>query len=442
MPHPLFEEILTILSMPISKRFLFTHWEGGGNTPPMLAIVRRLLARGHEVCVLSDACNQTEVQATGASFAAWSRIAPRNDKSAASDPLKDWELKSPLALIARMRDRLFIGPALAFAEDVLDALTRFPADVIVTSEMLLGVMAAAEAARVPCVGISANIYLYPLHGVPPFGPGFQPAKGSLGRMRDAFVRNISLRVFGKGTSAFNAARRALGLPPLAHPFEQTTRIAKHLVLTSSAFDFPTSRLPGNVVYTGPEIEDPTWVEPWQSPWPPEDTRPLVLVGFSTTFQNHVAPLRRIIAALGSLQVRAVVTVGPALNISDLQTTDNVLVCRSAPHSQLLPHASAVITHAGHGTVIRSLAAGVPLLCMPMGRDQNDNAARVVARGAGLRISPNANVGTIRNAVAKLLKSPQYRISAQNLGREIRKDVQNSATISVLEGIAVGNHVEC
>jgi hypothetical protein len=143
----------------------------------MLAIVRRLLARGHNVQVLSDLCNQKELEAEGASFACWTGVPRRSDKSAAADPIKDWEVSSPLTLLARLRDRLFVGPALAYARDVLHELERFPANTVVTSEMLLGVMAAAESVGVPCVALSANIYLYPLPGVPRFGPGFQPAKG-------------------------------------------------------------------------------------------------------------------------------------------------------------------------------------------------------------------------------------------------------------------------
>ncbi len=425
-------------AMPVAstkRRFLFAHWEGGGNTPPMLAVVRRLVARGHEVRVLSDLCNQTEVESAGASFASWTRIPRRSDKSAESDPIKDWEVRSPLTLLGRLRDRLFVGPALAYAQDLLEELERFPADAVVTSEMLLGVMAAAESAGAPCVGLSPNIYMYPLPGVPPFGPGLQPAKGLPGRLRDALIRNFSLRIFGRGTAAFNATRRALGLPPLAHPFEQTTRLARHLVLTSAAFDFPATSLPNNVVYTGPELDDPAWVDPWNSPWPAGDQRPLVVVGFSTTFQNQGQLLGRIIEAMSPLNTRAVVTVGPALNMADLPAAPNVFVCRSAPHSQLLPDAAAVVTHAGHGTVIRSLAAGVPLLCMPMGRDQNDNAERVVARGAGLRLSPQSSLNSIRNGVLEILESPRYREKAREMGKVIATDASNSAVAQILEEVA-------
>jgi UDP:flavonoid glycosyltransferase YjiC (YdhE family) len=149
----------------------------------------------------------------------------------------------------------------------------------------------------------------------------------------------------------------------------------------------------------------------------------------------VPALRRIVRALSTLPVRAVVTVGPALSPDDLASAENVFVCRSAPHSQLLSHAAAVVTHAGHGTAVRSLAAGVPLLCMPMGRDQNDNAARVVARGAGLRVNAKAGVKKIQQAIRELLQSPRYRENAQKLGKQIVEDVCNSSTLEVLEEVA-------
>ena len=122
--------------------------------------------------------------------------------------------------MGRLRDRMFVGPSLAYARDVLRELQRMPADAVITSEMLLGVMAGAEAAGVPCVGLAANVFLFPQPGVPPFGPGFQPARNALERARDWLVKTIAMREFGKGTSAFNETRQALGLPRLDHPFDQ------------------------------------------------------------------------------------------------------------------------------------------------------------------------------------------------------------------------------
>jgi MGT family glycosyltransferase len=417
-----------------AKRFLFAHWEGGGNTPPMLALARRLISRGHSVMVLSDPCNREEVEAAGASFASWKRAPARGDKLPASDPLRDWEAKGPPDVLRRLCDHLFVGTALARAQDVLGKLEEFHADVIVTSEMLLGVMAAAEAAHVPCAAVAANVYLYPLRGVPPFGPGFQPARNLLGCLRDKFVASMTHKLFGSYTAKLNEARAALGLAPLSHPFDQIARAERVLVQTSPAFDFPTTRLPENVVYVGPEIDDPAWVEPWQSPWRNDDRRPLVLASFCTTFQDQTAALSRVIQALGTLHVRAVVTTGPAVDPTALAGPPNIHVCRSAPHNQLLGDAALMITHAGHGTVIRALAAGVPLLCMPMGRDQNDNAARVVARHAGLRIRPSASASAIARAVTRVIDDPKYREAARQLGQRIAADARQSRAAEILEGL--------
>src|SRR5262245_19510365 len=102
---------------------------------------------------------------------------------------------------------------------------------------------------------------------------------------------------------------------------------------------------------------------------------------------------------------------------------------------LLRRSSAVVTHAGHGTVIRALAAWVPLLCLPMGRDQHDNAARVVACGAGLRLRPTAGAGRIRNAILELLATPCYRDRAREIGRAVQQDALNSTAVTILEDIA-------
>jgi MGT family glycosyltransferase len=413
-------------------RYLIAHWEGGGNTPPMLSVARRLLARGHQVRVISDPLNEDDVRAAGASFVSWTRAPHRSNISIESDPLSDWEVTSPTEMIGRLRDRMFVGPSLAYAQDVLSELQRSPADVIITSEMLLGVMAAAESAGVPCVALSANVYLFPLPGVPPFGPGLQPATNVLGRVRDWAIRTVSMREFGKGTKTFNATRRALGLDPLPHPFDQLKRVTRHLVMTSAAFDFQSPSPPPQLVYAGAALDDPGWAQAWKSPWRGDDRRPLVLVGFSTTFQNQTESLRRVIDALGTLDVRAVVTTGPAIDAASLPAPENVYVCRSAPHSQLMKDAAVVVTHAGHGTVIRALAAGVPLVCMPMGRDQNENAARVVHHGAGVRLSRDATPDAIRQAIRATLETPRYRERARALGEQIVRDAAESPAVRVLE----------
>jgi UDP:flavonoid glycosyltransferase YjiC (YdhE family) len=100
--------------------------------------------------------------------------------------------------------------------------------------------------------------------------------------------------------------------------------------------------------------------------------------------------------------------------------ENVILLASAPHSKLFPIADLVITHGGHGTIMRALANGLPLICMPMGRDQNDNAAKVQYHQIGLRLKPNAYSLKIEKAVQHVLGSQQFKIKAQRFQSELKK----------------------
>ena len=112
-------------------------------------------------------------------------------------------------------------------------------------------------------------------------------------------------------------------------------------------------------------------------------------------------------------MRAVLTTGPAVAPDDVTAPSNVRVLRAAPHQQVLAEASAVVTHAGHGSVLKALAAGVPLVCMPLGRDQKDNTVRVLRLGAGVRVKKGERPAGIAAAVRRVLEEPAYKIAAQD-----------------------------
>ena len=63
----------------------------------------------------------------------------------ATDPLRDWEHKSPLDVITGLNDALIAAPAAAYAHDTLEAIDAFKPDVVVSQELLMGVMMAAES---------------------------------------------------------------------------------------------------------------------------------------------------------------------------------------------------------------------------------------------------------------------------------------------------------
>jgi UDP:flavonoid glycosyltransferase YjiC (YdhE family) len=161
----------------------------------------------------------------------------------------------------------------------------------------------------------------------------------------------------------------------------------------------------------------------------------VLVGFTTTYQNHAAVLQRLSDALATLPVRALITLGDTIYPDEIKPSENVALVHSAPHDQVMAQASLVVTHGGHGTVARALTHGLPMLVIPHGRDQADNAIRVTWRGAGLSLGTDAPVEALREALERLLAEPAFRTAARDLGERIAAEIARSPLVADLETLA-------
>jgi UDP:flavonoid glycosyltransferase YjiC (YdhE family) len=417
----------------MSKEFLFVLWAGGGNVPPQITLARGLVARGHRVRMLAPAGLRESIEAAGITFEPY-RTVPEHDESVPEHSLvRDFEALSKTAAIAASRDNLVAALARPVAADVLATLERRPADVVAFAFLLPGAMFAAEKAALRAVMLIHTAYPFPAPGLPPFGMGWAPMGGPLGRLREGVGRLIFRQLYAQPLlPRFNEVRVDLGLRPMRAFDEYVRRVDRALVLTSPAFDFP-ARLPANVEYVGPQLDPAAATPAWESPWAPGDDRPLVVVGLSTTHQAHEPMLDRIVAALATLPVRVLVTTAGAT----LRSTPpaNVHVARFVPHAQVLPGAAAVVTHAGLGTVHAALAHGLPLVCLPIGRDQPDNAARVEWHGAGLRLSPESPPPAIRVAVERVLRDRAFTASARRLATAFAEERRAERAPSALEAVA-------
>jgi MGT family glycosyltransferase len=412
----------------MSLNILFTSWGNPGNLNPFLTAARRLRQRGHRVRILGEADHQEETQKAGFDTLCWRRPLPLSPPSAeAEDPAA--------AEIQCLLDQVMFGAAIDYAADTRDALRAEPADVVVTNDILTGPAIAAEAAGIPYALLAPHVCVRPLDGVPPGMSGLIPSDHPQYRAEEQAVRARFVGLLSNYLPTLNRARAAFGLLPLNDIFDHYDRADRLLIGISSVFDFPATNLPANLRYVGPLLDMPAWAHPWTAPWTGTPARPRVLVSLSTSFQNQAALLHRIVAALGRMDLDAVVTVGPAMEKENLQAHANVSILHSAPHDAVMKEVSLVVTHGGHGTVTRSLVNGVPLLVMPMGRDQADNAARVVARGAGLSLADSATEQEIESAVGRLVKEPQFRAAALRLGRAIASDMASSVLETEMEAIA-------
>ena len=403
-------------------RVLFTTWEAGGHVPAALMVAGELQRRGDAVLFVSDEATRPAAAGAGLSFEAWRTAPNRLRLGSADDPLDDWRARTPIGVVRRVCEAVMCRPAEAYARDTLRFVETFDPDLIVSQELLFGVMAAAERSQRRLALLTGNLWCFPTRGdLPPFGPGFPPARKPADLQRDRIARAMIGRLYDMGRRDLNAARRAIGLKPLRHTLDQLAAAERILIGSARAFDIGQDPPPEPFRYAGPLITVPDWAGARAALPAGEAGERLVLVSFSTTFQAQAAAVRRCVEALSALPVRAIVTLGPAIPAAAVPGAANVTVVQSASHDQIVPRCALVICHGGHGTVIRPLMHGVPVICLPMGRDQPDNAARIVAHGAGLALSPRAGKRLIRRAVARVLSDPRYGDAAGRLGRAIAQE---------------------
>jgi UDP:flavonoid glycosyltransferase YjiC (YdhE family) len=331
-------------------------------------------------------------------------------------------------------DSLLFGPAAARGADTLDEIRRVPTDGLLTDTALFGSVLAAEAACIPCALLSPTISLRPLPGVPPVGSGLSVPRTPAERARVEAATTRFVAVMNQWLPMLNEARASLRLAPFGDVLELFDRPARLLIAMSAAFDFPADCLPANVRYIGPLLDSSDWSKPWIFPWCHVSDCPRALVSFSTTNQDQADLLQRTVNAIGRIEMDAVATLGPALKDIALHAPANVTLLGSAPHDAVMKEVSLVVTHGGHGTVSRALLHGLPLLVMPMGRDQGDIAARVEACGAGLTLAPTAAETEIATAIGRVIEEPQFRAAARRLADIIAAEVSKSSLVSELEQI--------
>src|SRR5262249_15711980 len=133
--------------------------------------------------------------------------------------------------------------------------------------------------------------------------------------------------------------------------------------------------------------------------------------------------------------RAPVARAPAVDPTALRPPRIVAIVQGAPPGEVLGQAALAIPQGGHGTAMKALAAGVPMVVLPHGRDQADTAARVTAAGAGVALARTASRSAISRAVRRVLQHDSYRGAARRLGEVIRRDGKENTLMHELEALA-------
>jgi len=350
-------------------RILWLNWSGGGNLPPSLGVARVLSERGHAVA-----------------FAGRPEMVPRVKTAG----LRAIEITAAYAQVDHYPQGHFMTRAACYLtspaveEQVRSIVAAEAPDIVLIDAMFPAALAqAAHFGRPSIVFVHTFVF----------------------RQLDMWRRIFAM---------FDGMRQQAGFP--GHPaLDDLWRRRERIVSTSlAAFDAPP--LPGweMVRHAGPALEDEKFAVPTPLPWRDGDPTPLVLVSFSTGFeQRNVDKVQRALDALADLPVHVVATTGGIVAPNEVAAPANATVLNYAAHDPILRRAAMVMTHGGHGTAMRALRHGVPMVVIPgLAGDQPFVAAAIQEWGAGIALPSDAATDPMRAAAGKVLSDPSYRQAAR------------------------------
>lgn len=368
-----------------AMRVMFTTSPGRGHIHPMVPLAQALIQRGDEVLWVTGAQECERLQRDG--FHA--TPAGQEERAAMAEVLRRFPEINELPGAEKgevMFPRLFgTVRAEAMLTDLLPAARSWQPDLLVAEQAEFAGPLAAAVLGVPNVCHGYGSVLPPTRV---FAAGEAVAhlwkeQGLEPRPYGGCYENLYINIFPPSLQSENGV---------------------HL---GSVQDLG----PGNSATSGDE-HLPEWVTA-------DAGTPLVYVTFGTVFSNDSA-LAAIIEALREIPVRVVVTVGPHGDPAALgEQPAHVHVARYIPQAELLHHCAAVVSHAGSGTFLAALGAGLPQLCVPQAADQFMNTAACVRSGAGLALQPGSvTVDAVRAAVGRLLHEPAFRTRAEEHSAEV------------------------
>ena len=371
-----------------------------GHVLPLLPLALATRDAGHDVVVVGGASIGPAVELVGLAH----RVAGPPDLPSVFVQVPEREGLTGRRRAAFVWQQVFAGilaPELAAA--TLELARDWPPDLVIHEDSEQGSWIAAERLGIPHVAYAATAW-----------------------------RGTSLRL---SSEPLNGLRASLGLA--ADPELQRWHRHGYLGTRPPSLHNPDDPPPVTTVPVRPVALDdvhgpvPAWVDERPS------GRPRVTLTLGTMLPGRTAVLGSLLDGLATLDAEVVATVGPELDPTEAgDRGPRVRVLRWVPMSRLLATSDALVFHAGSGTMLAALAAGVPLVLLPVAADQPENADRCVAAGVGVALPVEARgPDDVARATRTVLDDPAFRTAARRVAAEIAAMPEPAALLPRLEALA-------
>jgi rhamnosyltransferase subunit B len=412
-----------------------------GDLFPFLAIGQVLLARGHRVTVATHAIHEATVVQSGLAFADASGMAEPEDRAAfTARAFHRWRgprfVVHDFAALDVRASYEKLAPVCADADVLITTTLAFAGQILGEQRGNARGVRWISAVLAPAGFVSA--YDPPASGIAPIDAFL---RGSSRRGRG--LQRLAERITHRWTAPVRAFRRELGLPAqsaLGDPFHRGQHSPLGvLALFSPLLGQPQPDWPSNVHVTGvaryaqTDLPDPAltaFIDAGQAP--------LVFTLGSAAVHAGERFLLESLAAIVQLGQRAVLLTGSPEMRAKLpaKLPPGIHAVEYAAHRSLFPRASVIVHHGGIGTSNEALLAGRPMLVVPHGFDQPDNAARLRRLGVA-QVLPVHRYQAVRIAplLQRLMTELDYARRAEACAKVLRaEDGATEAASIIMEAI--------
>ena len=247
-------------------------------------------------------------------------------------------------------------------------------------------------------------------GFPPYAMGARLPRTRAGAIWWRTLDPVLMAGLRHGRDELNGARARLGLPALDYVHGGLSRQLT-LVATFPQLEYPRGGWEPWQRVVGPLM----WEQPYHEVEPPPGDAPLVLVAPSTSQDPEQRMLRAALQGLAGEPVRVLATYNRRQPPEPLPVPANARLVEWVSYAKTMPLCDVVVCHAGHGTLVRSLASGVPVVACPAAGDMAENASRVAWAGVGVGLPRRlVTARGIRLAVRRVLADRSMRERAERL----------------------------
>jgi UDP:flavonoid glycosyltransferase YjiC (YdhE family) len=381
-------------------RILFSFTGGSGHFLPTTPFARALARRGHDVLYTCQEAMADLVVADG-----W-RVVPSGGATLLAPGQR-----RPLVAVDRLSEERAVRESFAgkLARErvprLSEIMTQWRPDLVVRDEMDFAAAIAAELLEVAHASVAVI------------------AAG--GFTRPDVVRE-----------PLAALRSDVGLDP-SDTMPMLHRYLS-LVPVPPSYRDPRDPLPPTAHPVRPAVLEAGRIEQRPLRGPGTEHRPSVYFTLGTVFPQESGDLfKRVLAGLTALPVEVTVTSGNEIAAGELgDQPASVRIEPFLPLGEVLARSDVVVSHGGSGTVISSLAFGIPQVLLPMGADQPNNADRCDELGVAVILDAlTSTPGEIAQATATVLREPAYRTNAERLRAEAASLPDARHAASLLEQLA-------